>query len=128
MRRAGATYASSHAGRLPVVAAARVGRAWGIVHPVGQARAEAREGRVAGVQLAGVIADWFLFPAFLLGVVALRRRAVPLVAMLVLVAVISVLAYGNTRFREIAEPALIVGAMAGIFLTSLRRTALTELS
>jgi 4-amino-4-deoxy-L-arabinose transferase-like glycosyltransferase len=128
MRRAGTTYASSHAGRLPVVAAARVGRAWGIVHPVGQARAEGREGRVAGVQLAGVIADWFLFPAFLLGVVALRRPAVPLVAMLVLVAVISVLAYGNTRFREIAEPALIVGAMAGILLTSPRRTALTERS
>jgi 4-amino-4-deoxy-L-arabinose transferase-like glycosyltransferase len=126
MRQAGITFATNHAGRLPVVAAARVGRSWGVVDPVGQARAEAREGRVTGVQLAGVFADWLLLPAFVLGVVALGRRAVPLVAMLGLVVVISVLAYGNTRFREIAEPSLIVGAMAGICLTWDRRTSLTE--
>jgi 4-amino-4-deoxy-L-arabinose transferase-like glycosyltransferase len=126
MRKAGIDYATDHAGRLPVVAVARVARAWGLLHPVGQARAEGREGRVSGVQLAGVVADWFLLPLFALGAWRLRRRAVPLVAMVDLVVALSVVAYGNTRFREIAEPALIVGAMAGIALTSTRRTALTE--
>jgi 4-amino-4-deoxy-L-arabinose transferase-like glycosyltransferase len=128
MRRAGIEYATDHAGRLPVVAAARVARAWGVLHPVGQARAEAREGRVSGVQLAGVVADWLLVPLFALGAWRLRRRAVPLVAMVALVVVLSVLAYGNTRFREVAEPALIVGAMAGIALDLPRRTSLTERS
>ncbi|MCU1483768.1 MAG: hypothetical protein JWN67_514 [Actinomycetia bacterium] len=126
MRKAGIDYATDHAGRLPVVAAARVARAWGVLHPVGQARAEGREGRVSGVQLAGVVADWFLLPLFALGAWRLRRRAVPLVAMVALVIGLSVVAYGNTRFREIAEPALIVGAMAGTTLTSDRRTSLTE--
>lgn len=128
MRRAGIDYAADHLGRLPIVAAARVGRAWGLVHPVGQARAEGREGRVRGVQLVGVLADWVLLPAFVAGAIALGRRGAPLVAMVVLVVAISVLAYGNTRFREIAEPALIVGAMAGIRLTWARRTAITERS
>jgi 4-amino-4-deoxy-L-arabinose transferase-like glycosyltransferase len=126
MRRAGIDYATGHAGRWPVVVPARVGRAWGFLHPVGQARAEAREGRVSGVQLAGVVADWVLLPLFVLGAWHLRRRAVPLVAMLGLVVVLSVVAYGNTRFREIAEPALIVGSMAGTALTARRRTSLTE--
>jgi len=53
---------------------------------------------------------------------------VPLVAMVVLVLVLSAVAYGNTRFREIAEPALIVGSMAGTSLTWARRTSLTEQS
>ena len=47
-------------------------------------------------------------------------------AMVAFVLVLSVVAYGNTRFREAAEPALIVGSVAGIALTFARRTSLTE--
>ena len=78
------------------------------------------------MQLVGVVADWLLVALFVLGAWRLGRRAAPLVAMLALVVVLSVVAYGNTRFREIAEPALIVGAMAGTALTGTRRTSLTE--
>lgn len=126
LRRAGVEHATDRLGRLPIVAGARVARAWGALHPVEQAQAEAREGRVEGTQLAGVVLDWILLPAWLLGLVLLRRRrraVVALVTPVVLGLVVVLVAYGNTRFREVGEPALIVGAAAAIVLAADRRTA-----
>ena len=129
LRRAGLDHIGANLDRLPVVAGARVARAWGVLHPTDQARAEAREGRVAGTQLAGVVLDWLLLPLFVGGLVLLRRRdreVVALVAPVLLGLVVVVVAYGNTRFREVGEPALVVGAAAAVVLTAGRRTPLTE--
>lgn len=115
LRAQGLRYAREHAGRLPVVVPARIGRAWGVFHPFGQARAEEADGRVFATQAAGVVLDWVLLPLFVVGVVALRRRAVPLVALVAMVTVVVAMSYGNSRFREIGEPALIIGAVAGAF-------------
>ena len=126
MRRQGVDYARDHAGRLAsVVVPARVARAFGVLHPFGQARAETSEGRVFGTQAAGVVLDWFLVPLFIVGVMALRRRGLavaPLVAPVVFVTAVVVISYGVSRFRELGEPALIVGAVAVI----LTLTTLTE--
>lgn len=117
LRNAGLRYARDHASRLPLVAPARLLRAWGVLHPFGQARAEVTDGRVLGAQVAGVVLDWVLVPLFLVGVIALRRRGrpiAPLVGMVALVSLLVALSYGSSRLRELAEPALIVGAVAGI--------------
>jgi 4-amino-4-deoxy-L-arabinose transferase-like glycosyltransferase len=124
MRHQGIAYARKHATRaVSVVVPARLGRAYGVFHPLGQATNETTEGRVFGTQVAGVVLDWFLVPLFVLGVIALRRRGrsvAALVGPVAFVSVIVVLSYGVSRFRELGEPALIVGAVAGIFaLTSL---------
>lgn len=123
MRRQGVRYARDHAGRaIGVVVPARLGRAYGVFDPLGQARNETSEGRVFGTQVAGVVLDWFLVPLFVVGVVALRRRRcpiAPLVGPVAFVTVVVVLSYGVSRFRELGEPALIVGAVAGLLsLTS----------
>jgi 4-amino-4-deoxy-L-arabinose transferase-like glycosyltransferase len=124
MRRQGLEYAGDHAARLAaVVVPARVGRAYGVFHPLGQASNETSEGRVFGTQVAGVVIDWLLVPLFVVGVVALRRRGhavAALVGPVVFVTVVVALSYGVSRFRELSEPALIVGAVAGFLaLTSL---------
>ena len=124
MRREGIGYARHHATRaISVVVPARLGRAYGVFHPLGQATNETTEGRVFGTQVAGVVLDWFLVPLFLFGLLALRRRRrsiAPLVGPVLFVTAVVVLSYGVSRFRELGEPALIVGAVTGIF-------ALTEL-
>ena len=123
LRAKGLRYLRDHAERLLVVVPARVGRAWGLFHPFGQARAEEDDGRVFATQATGVALDWVLLPLFVVGVVALRRRAVPLVGPVLLVTLLVAASYGNSRFRELAEPALIVGAVAGARVVL---TALTE--
>ena len=121
LRASGLNYLRQHRDRLPLVVPARVGRAWGIVHPFGQARAEEADGRVFGLQAAGVLVDWALLVFFVLGVTALRARRVPLallVGPVLMVTALCALTYGNSRFREVAEPALIIGAVAGMVAVS----------
>ena len=127
MRHEGVTYARHHAARaIAVVAPARLGRAYGVFHPFGQATNETTEGRVFGTQVAGVVLDWFLVPLFVVGVVALRRRGrsiAPLLGPVAFVTAVVVLSYGVSRFRELGEPALIVGAVAGALTLLEGRTA-----
>ncbi|CAN5840582.1 hypothetical protein BH23ACT2_BH23ACT2_04740 [soil metagenome] len=118
LRDAGLAYAREHAGELPGVAAARVGRTVGLYRFDQQVNFASFEGRTArwdrwGTRLfqalalvgaAGAVAPW-------------RGRggprwvlAVPLVA--VLVTVIST--YGNYRFRAVADPAVVVLAALAV--------------
>ena len=119
MRRQGMSYARRHPARaIAVVVPARLGRAYGVFHPLGQATNETTEGRVFGTQVAGVVLDWFLVPLFVIGLLALRRAGrsiAPLTGPVLFVTSVVLLSYGVSRFRELGEPALIVGAVAGGF-------------
>lgn len=117
-RAEGLRYAREHAGRLPVVIAARLGRSFELYRPRQNARLiaffEGRDRRVAQASVA-----WWYALAVLgtVGAVALRRRGGPawiLLAPVVVLAVVSVTAYGWMRFRAGVEPGAIVLAAVGL--------------
>jgi hypothetical protein len=116
-RSQGLSYARHHAGRLPVVLAARLGRAWDVYRPRQGISYEFLEGRSRWGSRLGLL---LYYPTLLLaafGVVVLRRRGrpvLPLLAFALLVCAVSLLYYGLTRFRFAAEPALIVLAAAAL--------------
>jgi 4-amino-4-deoxy-L-arabinose transferase-like glycosyltransferase len=116
-RERGLEYVRGHAGRLPVVLAARLGRAWDVYRPLQGVRYEFFEGRSRWASRFGLA---LYYPTLLLaafGVVVLRRRRAPLLALVafpMLVCAVAVLYYGITRFRFAAEPALIVLAAVAV--------------
>jgi 4-amino-4-deoxy-L-arabinose transferase-like glycosyltransferase len=118
-RRDGTRYASEHLERVPVVAAVRLARVWGIYDPL-----QVPEGRSEGVHGLGVVMLFALVPLAIVGALVLRRRRVEvwiLIAPLVVVCVTAVLAYGNQRFREPADLALVVLAAVALDVLSRRR-------
>ena len=117
-RTRGIHYARDHAGRLPVVLAARLGRVWTVYHPF-----QRPEGRSSRVNKLGVICFFLLLPFAVAGVVLLRRRSDPVWILLmpfVAVSVTALATYGNMRFRESAELSLVV--LAAVALDSLWRS------
>ena len=125
MRRAGLRYAGGHADRLPAVASVRVLRTFGLWDVSGQLRYESLEGRPYGWLWAGWLAHLVVISLAALGAVALHRserqradgRCQPLWLLLVPIGVVVVtaaLAYGNQRFRALAEPGVLVLAGTGI--------------
>ena len=116
-RRDGVRYARDHARRLPVVAAARVGRVWSLYGPF-----QVPEGRSGRVNKLAVLLFFLLVPAAVWGALLLRRRGREvwlLLAPFVAVTLTALTSYGNVRFRESAEVSLVV--LAGIALSSVRR-------
>jgi hypothetical protein len=98
------------------VAAVRVLRTFGAWDVRGQLRYESFEGRPYGWLWAGWLAHLVVIPLAGLGAVTLRRRGRPPWLLLVPVGVVVVtaaLAYGNQRFRALAEPSLLVLAGTG---------------
>jgi 4-amino-4-deoxy-L-arabinose transferase-like glycosyltransferase len=122
----GIDYALGHERRMPLVAAVRALRLWGLYDPVGESRRETVESRIFSWQVFA----WFAYaPLALLtvyGFVLLVRRrfpVLPLVAVLVAVTLTAVLVYGKPRFRASAEPVLLVAAsVAIIHLGGIART------
>jgi len=115
--RDGVRYAGDHARRLPVVLAARLGRVASVYKPFA-----IPEGRSVRVQKAGVVAFFGLVPFAVAGFVLLRRRREVtwiLAAPFIIVAVTALTTYGNLRFREPAEIALVV--LAAVSLDELLR-------
>jgi 4-amino-4-deoxy-L-arabinose transferase-like glycosyltransferase len=113
--RDGVRYAGDHAGRLPVVLAARLGRVWSVFKPFA-----IPEGRSVRVQKVGVVAFFLLVPFGVAGFFLLRRRGQVtsiLAAPFIIVAVTALTTYGNLRFREPAEIALVV--VAGVAVDEL---------
>jgi hypothetical protein len=107
----GLSYAVHHAGRLPVVAAARLLRTFGAFHVSQELDVESFEGRPHAWLVGGFVVYWLLVPFAIAGLVLLlRARALvwPLVAPFVAVAIGTVLTYGNQRFRIGAEPPLVI--------------------
>jgi 4-amino-4-deoxy-L-arabinose transferase-like glycosyltransferase len=84
------------------------------------------EGRSVRVQKLGVIAFFVLVPFAVAGLLALRRRREVtwiLLAPFIIVAVTALTTYGNLRFREPAEVALVVLAAVGVEELLRRRAA-----
>ena len=127
LRDRGLSYARHHAGRLPVVVAARLGRSFELFRPREQARQEAFfEGRNLRVEQAGVACYYALVLLAAYGVVVLRRRDGPwriLMAPVALVVFVTVISYGFTRLRVAAEPALVVLAAVALDAVAARRWA-----
>jgi hypothetical protein len=117
----GIDYAKDHAGRLPVVMAVRLLRSWELYRPRQQWTIERFfEGRDLRVEQIGVAMYYALVLLAIAGALRLRARREPLRILLspfVLVVIVSLGAYGFTRFRIAAEPALVV--LAAVTLAGL---------
>lgn len=113
-RREGLEYAEDHVSRLPLVLAVRVLRSWDLYQP--RRQVTFAEGKHRRVQQAGIALYFLLLPLALAGAWLLRRRGVPLLVLVAPAAVVvaaSVLGYGVTRFRHVAEvPIAILAAVA----------------
>jgi 4-amino-4-deoxy-L-arabinose transferase-like glycosyltransferase len=108
-------YIGDHAGRLPVVIAARLGRVWSLYAPWQSAELTEGEGRPVGLSLVGALTFWLLIPVAFVGVIVLRRNPalVPLLGPFLLVTVVVAATYGTARFRVPAEVPLVVLAGVG---------------
>lgn len=118
-RSAGLHYAVHHVVRLPLVAAARLLRVWGLYQPF-----QTDSGRSAAVEDVGVVTYWLLVPLAIYGFVLLRRRRTPtwlLISPCVAVSLTALLTYGIQRFREPAEISLVVLAAMALEQLGLRR-------
>ena len=104
----------SHESRLVPVVAARLGRAFGLFHPLQQIRFDARvETRPYHWALLGLVSYYGLVILALGGAALLRSRHQPLwplVAVGLTVAVSVVVAFGDTRYRIAFEMALVLSS------------------
>lgn len=120
------TYIGDNLDRFPVVALARVGRMWQVFRPgtpwgpleagdtLGFTIVEGRSEQAARLALAQY---WLLMPFAIAGFVILWRRKVPvgpLLALPILTTIVAVYAFGNLRYRSIAEVALIATAAVAV--------------
>ncbi len=105
-------YIKAHLGRLPVVTAARLGRAFGFYRPIQQIQLDsAIETRPYHWALAGLFMYYAMLPLAVVGFVLMRRRAVPvypLVAVGLTVVAAVVVSFGQTRFRSTFEISLVL--------------------
>ncbi len=124
-RRVGVDYATAHAGRVPFVVYARLGRTFGFYAPIDQLRVDERDNRrELPVSIAGLATFYLLAGLSIAGVVILRRRRVPVFPVLVPVVAVVIavaLTYGQTRFRAPADVSLaLLAAVAVERVLSLR--------
>lgn len=112
-------YMRAHAGRVPLVVAARIARTWGLYRPVDMVGYEVNENKERWVSWAGLVSFYPVLVAAIVGAVMLLRRrkryalwilCVPLVTTTVVVA----LASGQVRHRAVAEPSLTVLAAVAV--------------
>ena len=122
-------YAGDHLGRLPVVMAVRVMRTWSVypLSPAGKADFAAVNYRhirsLEYVVLAGFVLVLVLAAVGAYALRGQRLRLWVLLAPAVLVTVVSALGYGDTRFRQAADVALVALAAAGASSAIARRRA-----
>jgi hypothetical protein len=112
-RRQGIDYATEHPARLPLVAAARVLRTWGLWDPIGQTELEAVESRHERWQQIAWAYDFVVLGLAVAGTVLLVRRRVrlgPLLGVVAGVCLTALVSYGSQRFRLPAMPALAIAA------------------
>jgi 4-amino-4-deoxy-L-arabinose transferase-like glycosyltransferase len=111
-------YMVDHAGRLPVVVLARLGRAWSMFKLGQTADLASHEGRPVWATYLGAVTTWISIPLAIYGAVLLRRRRRPIWPLVVTIAVTTVsiafLAGGILRYRATAEPSLVVLATIGV--------------
>jgi hypothetical protein len=108
IRHRGLQYARDHLDRVPVVVAARIGRAWEVYRPF---QGIGSNGRPDALWIASTIAFWVLVVLGATGAVLLRRRGRPiwpLVAIAPFVTVLAAVSYGLPRLRLPLDVVLIL--------------------
>ncbi|HEY5024001.1 MAG TPA: glycosyltransferase family 39 protein [Acidimicrobiales bacterium] len=134
LRRDAVHYVEHHAGRVPVVMAARVGRALGVFRPGQEIDLEwSVLGRPRLPATIGLCCYYLLAVLGVAGAVVLRGRRIALLPFAVVLAeviVMSAVIFGQTRYRTPLDVVLVIlGSVAldrGIDLHSLRRHHLTR--
>ena len=120
----GLRYMRHHAGRVPLVAAARLGRLWDVYRPWTQGVFfSGIEGRHSRATRLGLVIYWALLPFAVLGAFLLRGRRRGLwilLAPVAMVTLVGVTTYGNTRFRMAAEPSIVLLAAVGLEALAVR--------
>lgn len=111
-------YIEEHLDRVPLVAAARVGRLWGVFKP-GQTTAFDWwiEGRGRVPSWISLFVYYAMVPFAIGGLVALRRRRagiLPIVVPIVIATFAAATTFGITRYRAPAEVGIVVAAAVGI--------------
>jgi 4-amino-4-deoxy-L-arabinose transferase-like glycosyltransferase len=117
LRAVGLEYLSENRSRLPVVAAVRFGRMWGLYRPLQQVELEDAEGRPENEARIGLVMFYPLMGLAVGGTVVLARRREPLLPLLVPVGIVTfaaISAFGQSRYRAPAEPLLMVLAAVGL--------------
>ena len=114
----GLDYASDHAGRLvAVVAPVRVGRTWGVYAPNEQVDFETLEGRDRQWHRFALRQHLGILILAVVGAIRVRRSGRPVLVLLsfaALVTIMSLVTYGNQRFRLPADPVLVAFAAAAL--------------
>ncbi len=113
-------YVADHQTEVPKVAAARIGRLWGVFRTGDGVDLDDLQNRPRPVSWASLLTLAALVPLGVVGAVRLRRLGRPvllLAAMPVMVTVVAALFYGNPRFRVPADLALV--ALAAVAVGSL---------
>lgn len=114
-RKIGLAYARDNIDDLPRVVAARIGRQWDFFRPWQNTEFAPIEGRNKDAARFGLAQYYAMIPFAFFGLRSLRRggrRVLPLISLFAMVTFTAAYAYGTTRFRVPAEPALCV--LAGI--------------
>lgn len=112
----GLTYARENAEDLPKVVAARIGRQWEVFRPWQNTEFAPIEGRNKDAARFGLAQYYAMIPLAFIGLRSMRRtktRILPLMALFAMVTLTAAYAYGTTRFRVPAEPALCIAAAIG---------------
>jgi 4-amino-4-deoxy-L-arabinose transferase-like glycosyltransferase len=110
-------YVSDHKGRVPVVVLAREGRAWSFMNAGQQITIDQIEGKELNTSRIALGMYYALLALSVVGVIALRRRRVPLTPLLAVLGAVALtvgFVYGTTRFRAPAEISLVLLGSVGI--------------
>jgi hypothetical protein len=94
-----------------------VGRVWGVWNPADLTRREAVESRNRHWQWLAWVASLGTLVVGAIGFAVLarqRRRIAVLVGPVAMATFLALATYGNTRFRTLAEPALLIGVAAAL--------------
>lgn len=118
----GSSYIEEHAGRLPVVMLARLGRIWEVYRPVQNVELnEFFEQRGHQASWAVLIGYYVMLPFAIGGLVVLRRRRIPIYPMIAIVIAISItvmLGFPVTRYRaafDAVTPVLVAVALDALW-------------
>jgi 4-amino-4-deoxy-L-arabinose transferase-like glycosyltransferase len=117
LRKRAFDYIGNNLDRVPVVVAARIGRAWQVYKPFQNTQLSTGEGRPHWAANAGLWTYWLLLPFAVFGGLATYRRRTTLIPILAQAALVTVTAgavYGAIRFAVPADVIVIVLAGVGI--------------
>jgi peptidoglycan/LPS O-acetylase OafA/YrhL len=116
LRRQALDYVEAHESRLPVVVLARIGRAWNLYKPNQTTYLDTLEGRPLWANRMGLIVGYPALALAGVGVLALRRRRIPVYPLLVPLGIVTfavAITFGQTRYRATAEGPIAVAAAIG---------------